>query len=116
MKKLLLATSIIVASLAPAQVVHADDSISLRICEYVAVNDKTRLRSFLKSRKLKIRTVFDDIKCNGQNLLVFAAVSNALDTGELLLGKLPVKTIQENMAEIAKHSAHLEAKAKARIE
>ena len=116
MKKLAFAASLLTLSFAPVQVVHADDSISLRICEYISVNDKKRLRSFLKTRKLKIRNVFSDIKCNGQNLLVFAASSNALDTGELIIGKIPAKTVAASIDEIAKHSAHLAAKAKKRVE
>ncbi len=92
-----------------------EDSMSLRICEYVSINDKKRLRKYLKSSKLKIRTIFDSIQCNGKNVLVFAAASNALDVGEYIIGKLPVKAVTENLAAVTEHSAHLTKVANKRI-
>ncbi|WP_085299160.1 DUF3718 domain-containing protein [Cognaticolwellia mytili] len=93
-----------------------EDSMSLRICEYVSINDKKRLRKYLKSSKLKVRTIFDSVRCNGKNVLVFAASSNALDVGEYVIGKLPVKTVTENLAAVTEHSAHLAKVANKRIE
>jgi len=115
MKKILIA-SLISAAFAMTPTAHAADSSALRICEYVSVNDKKRLRSFLKSKKLKIRKIFKNVKCNGQNLLIFAATSNALDVGELLIGKLSKKIAAANLEEVASHSKHLEAKIKKRIQ
>ncbi len=116
MKKLLLATSLLTISLAPIPEAQAGDNLSLRICEYVSVNDKKRLRSYLKKNKLKIRSVFGSIKCNGQNLLEFAASSNALDAGEMIIGKLPKSAVSANLDVVTKHSAHLAAIAKKRID
>ena len=119
MKKILLAASITaltMASIAPVSVANANENMSLRICEYISVNDKKRLRTYLKTKKLKIRKIFSDIKCNGQNLLVFAASSNALDTGELIIGKIPAKVVAENIEDVKKHSAHLAAKAQKRVD
>ncbi|PCI59372.1 MAG: hypothetical protein COB35_11600 [Gammaproteobacteria bacterium] len=114
MKKLLIAT-LFASAFAMTPTVRAADAISLRICEYVSVNDKKRLRSFLKSNKLKLRNIFKNIRCNDQNLLVFAASSNALDVGELLIGKLSKKIVRKNIEAVAAHSKHLEAKIKRRI-
>jgi len=113
MKKLilipiLLATSIITA--APAQA----DSMTLRICEYVQANDKSRLRSFLKQNKLKIRNIYDGLQCNGNNLLIFAAKSQALEVGEFIIGKLPAKKVKAEIDNLAKHSAHLAEEARDR--
>ena len=115
MKNILLVTSLLTAVITVAPQASAEDSFSLRVCEYVSVNDKRRLRSFLKDRKLKIRSIFDGLKCNGQNLLEFAAASNALDAGELIINKLPVKTVTANLDSIKKHSAHLATVAEKRI-
>jgi len=114
MKKTLLLASIITATVTFAPVTKADN-MSLRICEYVAANDKNRLRSFLKQKKLKIRSVFKSIKCNGKNLLVFAASNKALEAGEFLIGKVPSKEVAKNIEEIGKYSKHLEEEAKDRI-
>ena len=113
MKKLilvpiLLATSIITAT--PAQA----DNLTLRVCEYVQANDKSRLRSFLKQNKLKIRNIYKGLTCNNSTLLVFSAKSNALEVGEFLIGKLPSKVVKLEIDDLAKYSAHLAEEAKER--
>ncbi len=113
MKKLIiipivLATTIMTA--APAQA----NNMTLRICEYVQANDKSRLRSFLKQNKLKIRNIYDGLECNGDNLLIFSAKSQALEVGEFIIGKLPAKKVKPEIENLAKHSAHLAEEAKER--
>ncbi len=91
-------------------------NLSLTVCEYIAANDKRRLRSFLKSNKLKIRKIFKGIRCNGKNLLLFAAKSNAVETAEMIIGKLSKKIIKKNLEELTKLSAPLTTAANKRIE
>ncbi|PCI59373.1 MAG: hypothetical protein COB35_11605 [Gammaproteobacteria bacterium] len=91
-------------------------NVSLSICEYVAVNDKRRLRSFLKSNKLKIRKIFKGLKCNGKNILIFAADKKSIATGEMIIGKLSKKIIKKNIDELGKYSEELLVAAKKRIE
>ena len=116
MKTSILIASIIVSSFIWAPAIHAQDRSAKRICEYISVNDKTRLRSFLKQNKLKIRNLYSTIQCNGNNILIFAAKSKALDTGEFIIAKLPKKMVQANLEDIAKLSAHLLEDAKDRVE
>lgn len=112
MKKLLLVPAIALIStlsVAPA----ANASIAQSLCEYVSADDKNRFRSFLKSNKLKIRNVFDGVKCNGQNLLEFASANNAVKTGSLVISKLPKKTVAASIASIT--SAELVKAANERV-
>lgn len=100
MKKLLLASTIatlVLTSVVSAPKVYAAD-IAQSICEYVAADDKKRMRSFLKSNKLKIRSIFDGIQCNGKNLLEFAATSGSVETGTLMISKLPKDVVSDNLA------------------
>ena len=113
MKNLFLLTIIFVICSMMSTPSYAN-SMSLRICEYAQANDKSRLRSFLKENKLKIRSIFDSIECNGDNLLIFSAKSNALEVGEFIIGKLPAKKVKPQIEELAKHSAHLAEEAKER--
>jgi len=113
MKKTLLVSAILAASFVAAAPVQADN-MTLRICEYVQANDKSRLRSFLKQNKLKIRNIYDGIGCNGDTLLIFAAKSNALEVGEFIIGKLPSKKVKVEIDNLAKHSAHLAEEARDR--
>lgn len=114
MKKTLILATLIATTVTFAPVTKADP-MSLRICEYVAANDKNRLRSYLKQNKLKIRKVFKNIKCNGKNLLVFAAANKALEAGEFIIGKISTKDVSKNIEEVGKFSKHLEEEAKERV-
>ncbi|GAA0816262.1 DUF3718 domain-containing protein [Colwellia asteriadis] len=100
MKKLLLASTITALTLTftfNAPTAQAAN-IAQSLCDYVAADDKKRMRSFLKSHKLKIRSIFDGVQCNGQNLLEFAATSGSVETGSLMISKLPKKVVSANLA------------------
>ena len=73
------------------------------------------MRSYLKQNKLKLRKIFDNVNCNGDNLLIFAAKNKALEVGEFVIGKTSAKTVAKHIDEIAKHSAHMAEEAKERI-
>lgn len=115
MKNLLLVSLLTTSVIAFAPQSQANDGLSLRVCEYVQANDKNRLRSFLKQRKVKVRNFYKNIKCNGDDLLVFAAKSKALEVGEFLISKLPAKIVATKIDAIAAHSAHLAEEAKDRV-
>lgn len=115
MKRVLLVAGILSVASAISTPVQANENMAVRICEYIAANDKNRLRSFLKQNKLKVRKVFNSINCNADNMIIFAAKSKALEVGEFIIGKTPAKVVKANIEEIAKHSAHLAEEAKERI-
>ncbi|MFB1000815.1 MAG: DUF3718 domain-containing protein [Colwellia sp.] len=100
MKKLLLASGITILTL--TSVVSAPKAqaanIAQSLCEYVAADDKRRMRSFLKTNRLKIRSIFDGIQCDGKNLLAFAASQGSVETGSLMISKLPKKVVSANLA------------------
>jgi hypothetical protein len=75
-------------------------NIAQDLCDYVSVDDKKRLRTYLKTNKLKIRSIFKGIQCNGQNLLEFASKRNSLKTGSLIISKLPKKSVQSVLSSI----------------
>jgi len=113
MKKIILLPILLAASVITAAPAQADN-LTLRICEYVQANDKSRLRSFLKQNKLKVRNIYDGLECNGDNLLIFAAKSQALEVGEFIIGKLPAKKVKAEIDNLTKHSAHLAEEARER--
>lgn len=117
MKKLLIAftiTFLVLTSAVTTPKANAAD-IATSLCEYVASDDKKRMRSFLKTNKLKIRRVFDGIKCNGKNLLEFAAVSGSVKTGSLMISKLPKKVVSANLPLLQAGSQPLIDAANARV-
>ena len=117
MKKLLIASTITVLFL--TSVVSTPQAqasnIAQSICEYVAADDKKRMRSFLKTNKLKIRRIFDGIQCNGKNLLEFASTSGSVKTGSLIIRKLPKKIVSANLAVLQTGSQPLIDAANARV-
>ena len=109
MKKLLLVSTITALTLTSVVTVPQAQAanIAQSVCEYVAADDKKRMRSFLKTNKLKIRKIFKGIQCNGQNLLEFAATNSSVNTGSMIISKLPKKVVSANLALIQSGSQPL---------
>jgi len=117
MKKLLIVstiTALTLTSVLTTPKAQAAD-IATSICEYVAADDKKRMRSFLKTNKLKIRRIFDNIQCNGKNLLEFASTSGSVKTGSLMISKLPKKVVSANLEILQTGSQPLIDAANARV-
>ncbi len=75
-------------------------NIAQNVCEYIAADDKKRLRKLLKTNHLKIRNLLDDITCNGQNILVFSVDRKANEISDLIIKKLPKNVLEENLAAV----------------
>lgn len=114
MKLFMFAIMATVSWLVSVPVSHGAD-IAQNICEYTAVDEKGRLRKVLKANRLKLRKVFKDISCNGDNLLIFAAKKNAMEIGELLIKKLPKSIVEAEIASLTALSPALADLAKERI-
>lgn len=113
MKNSILAASLAAVMLmAPTTQVQAAD-IAQNLCNYISADDKKRLRSFLKTNKLKIRGVFKGVACNGMDLLAFADSRGSVETGSLIIAKLPKKIVPANMGSVS--NPELLAAAKKRI-
>lgn len=117
MKKLLIASTITILTL--TSIVSTPQAqaanIAQSICEYVAADDKKRMRSFLKTNKLKIRRIFEGIQCNGKNLLEFASTKGSVKTGSLMISKLPKNVVSANLAMLQTGSQPLIDAANARV-
>ncbi len=90
-------------------------NIAKNICEYIAVDDKDRLRKLLEANRLKLRTVFDDVLCDNNNILIFSAKKSAIEIGQLLIKKLPKSVIESELTNLTTISPQLADIAKARI-
>ena len=99
----------VVAALALSFAPVSQANVAQSLCEYVSADDKKRLRSYLKSNKLKIRNIFSGVQCNGNNLLAFAASKNAVKTGSLIISKLPKDVVASNKGSLGGTQALVEA-------
>ena len=92
---LLVVTAVVSGSFAFSAPAKANDQLAVSICEYIAADDKNRLRSKLKSSRVKIRNVYDAIQCNGNNLVRHAIASNAVDAGEFVVKNLSKSSLED---------------------
>lgn len=76
--------------------VKADDLQN--ICNYIAADDKNRIRKALKISKMKLRVLYKTARCNGKNLLEFAEERKALESGEFIISKLTKGQVSESIA------------------
>ena len=67
-------------------------------CEYIAADDKKRLRSLLKVNRLKMKTLNKMVFCNELTLLGFADSKNSVNVGKLIISKLPKKVVKKSIA------------------
>jgi hypothetical protein len=80
-------------SLLVAPVTLADDQLAASMCDYVAADDKNRLRKVLSDYRLRLRNIYDGVVCNGDNLIRHSFKSNAADVGEFIAKQLPGSAI-----------------------
>jgi len=77
----------------PAQASVADALAN--ICTIVQADDKGELRKKMRTvqsdYKLKLRDYYSGISCNGNSLIRTALLSNAVETGSLMVKKMPSK-------------------------
>ena len=59
------------------------------ICEYIKVDDRSKIRKKLKRSKMKLRQIYADATCNGLTLLKWAEKYEAVNTIKFI--KLKVK-------------------------
>jgi hypothetical protein len=102
MNKFTTSSLLIIATLSTGFSLSANASdVAQNVCEYVAAEDKKRLRSFLKTNKLKIRKIFKSIKCDGENMLVFANTRSSIATGKLIIGKLGKGSVKKHLGALS---------------
>lgn len=85
----LLCGAVVTLTLVAAPAAVADDQLAASMCDYVAADDKNRLRKVLSDYRLRLRNIYDGVVCNGESLIRHAFKSNANDVGEFIVKQLP---------------------------
>lgn len=81
----------VITVMAPSAI--ADQQLAASMCDYVAADDKNRLRKVLSDYRLRLRNVYDGVVCNGDSLIRHAFKNNAADVGEFIAKQLPAAAI-----------------------
>jgi len=68
---------------------YESSDLTKEICNYIATNDKNRLRKKLRTSKIKLRNVYDGLTCNGLSLLQFSMKKDAVSLGLYIVKRLP---------------------------
>ncbi|MBY6019024.1 DUF3718 domain-containing protein [Halomonas denitrificans] len=86
----LMAAGLVAGGLTYSPSSHANvEQLVASMCDYVAADDKNRLRKKLKDARIKLRAVYDGVNCNGNSLLRTAMLADAQDVGVFLVKQLP---------------------------
>ena len=95
LKRLLISTTLLVASLVASPANAAIEDSLANICAIVKADDKSELRKKIKSVRsdysLKLKDYYSGITCGGNSLIRLAILNNAVDAGTLLVKKMPKK-------------------------
>ena len=71
--------------------VKAEDQgilLAKALCEYIIVDDRSKIRKKLKRSKVKLRQIYVDTTCNGMSLLKWAEKHNAVATIKFIKTKV----------------------------
>ncbi|GEA06432.1 hypothetical protein KUL42_11930 [Alteromonas sp. KUL42] len=99
MLKIVKTSLVIAGTFGVTATAHADVSEALaNICTIVQADDKGELRKKMRAvesdYRLKLRDYYSGISCGGNSLIRTALLSNALETGELLVKKMPKSDLE----------------------
>jgi hypothetical protein len=67
---------------------HANEQLAASLCDYVAADDKNRIRKKLKETRVKLRNIYDGISCGGNNLIRHAVINNADKAGTYIVKQI----------------------------
>ncbi len=74
----------------------ANAQLAASLCDYVAADDKSRIRKKLKESRVKLRNIFDGVSCGGNNLIRHAVVNNAVKSGTFIVKQMPKGALASN--------------------
>lgn len=89
----MLKTLFCIIALTLAVTVQANEQLASSICGYLKEDNRNNLRKLLSENKLNIRTIYDSVKCNNDNMLQFAIRNDAYESGTFIVKQMPSKTL-----------------------
>lgn len=80
------------ASMVVVKPVQAQD-LALNLCTYVQGDDRMRMRQRIREERVRLRQVYDGVRCNGMSLIQFALTSGSDDIGVFIASQLPASVL-----------------------
>ncbi|NMP29994.1 DUF3718 domain-containing protein [Thalassotalea sp. M1531] len=84
------------------------NNLAQSTCEYIAADNKKRLRALLKDNRLKVKTLNKMVFCDNKDILLFADEKKAFEVGKMIVKKLPKKIIRKALPSL-QHEALITA-------
>lgn len=83
------------ANLAVSKPAQAQD-LALNLCTYVQGNDRMRMRQRMREDRIRLRQVYDGVRCNNMSLLQFAMANGSSDIGSFMVSQLPASSLADS--------------------
>lgn len=74
----------------------AASEIAEGICTAISADDRQRLRTILNNHNMRVRNIYNGVRCNGYSMLQFAITAEASQVGDLITRQLPASMIEED--------------------
>lgn len=72
------------------------NEIAEGICTAISADDRQRLRTILSNHNMRVRNIYNGVRCNGYSMLQFAITAEASQVGELITRQLPASMIESD--------------------
>lgn len=79
-----------------SSVAVATEAVAEGVCTAISADDRQRLRTILNNNNLRVRNIYNGVRCNGYSMLQFAITAEAEHVGEMITRQLPARTIEED--------------------
>ena len=97
MKKLFVVVGVALFGMMSVQSpVQASNAIAESVCSAISADDRQRLRTILDNHNVRVRNIYDGVRCNGFSMIQFAITAEAAAVGEFLVRQLPARAIEED--------------------
>ncbi|KXI29089.1 DUF3718 domain-containing protein [Paraglaciecola hydrolytica] len=83
--------------LATSAQAHFDQSVNDQVCDIVKTHDKVKLNQTVKSIQLSMNTLYNNVKCEGQNILQFSINQGAEQVSEYVIKKTSSKYLAKDV-------------------
>ncbi|MBA3988838.1 DUF3718 domain-containing protein [Aliidiomarina maris] len=79
-------------NLAASKPAQAQD-LALNLCTYVQGDDRMRMRQRIREERIRLRQVYEGVRCNDLSLIQFALANGSMDIGTFMVSQLPASTL-----------------------
>ncbi|CUS48255.1 MAG: protein of unknown function DUF3718 [Idiomarinaceae bacterium HL-53] len=89
-------TAAFIGMMSVQSTVQASNAIAESVCSAISADDRQRLRTILDNHNVRVRNIYDGVRCNGFSMIQFAITAEAAAVGEFLVRQLPARAIEED--------------------